>query len=136
MKIKLVSILLAFSVVAGLSIGAQASIVDSITSAVTQAKTKGAPYLCRKGSFWDFQFSIRSAKGNLCKNKVIAALAVYMCLEKNLEQFTDSGCYTNAKSVLGEEVASSKAEAKKVALEEAKKLSGPLLNAVKGVLGM
>lgn len=63
---------------------------------------KGAGYICRKGSFFDFRFSIRSLEGEACKNRLIGAFAELVCGATNIENYANSKCHNNAKKVLGD----------------------------------
>jgi hypothetical protein len=63
-----------------------------VSDLTTTMNTEGAPYLCSKGSFITHKVTLRSGKGVLCKNSVVAAFAKLHCVGKG--DFDSSQCAT------------------------------------------
>ena len=108
----------------------------SVMDYVKQASEKGSTIFCRKGDSVKI-VSVRSGKGILCKNKLLGALAVYTCLDGNVEKFSESGCFNNAKEAmkddLGEEELTT-AKAKAILFAEGKKAGGQVFELIKGLI--
>ena len=134
MKNRIISTLAVFGVMAGLSFDASAF---SITEYIQDAVSSGTGKFCRKGS-GVFTPSIRSASGKICgSHKLLASLALYMCLDGNTENFNESQCFSAAKNTLKDELkgdAPTTAKAKEILIEQGKKAGGSVFEMVKGLV--
>lgn len=63
-----------------------------VSDLTTTMNTKGAPYLCSKGSLLTNKVTLRSGNGLLCKNSVVAAFAKLHCVGQG--DFDTSQCAT------------------------------------------
>ena len=109
----------------------------SIMDYVKQASEKGSKIFCRKGDSVNI-VSVRSGKGILCKNKLLGALAVYTCLDGNVEEFSESGCFNNAKEAMKNDLEDKEelttAKAKAILFAEGKKAGGQVFELIKGLI--
>jgi hypothetical protein len=139
MKTRIISVIAAFGIIAGLSTSASAA---GVMDFAKQAAEKGSGFFCRKANIWDFTLSVRSGSGTACKSKLVGALAVYLCLEGNMDKFDESGCFKNAKEALkGDLLKEDKtvaeldtAKAKEILIEEGKKSGGAAFEFIKKIV--
>lgn len=99
MKTKIISAVIAFTLIAGISTSASADVLSTIIGQFG----KGADYICRQAKWSDFKFSIRSGRGIACKQPIVAAFAELICDgygEDGDAPYSKSGCHENAEKAL------------------------------------